>query len=187
MDREKVFQWVAKRDFIAVIDFLKTGQKTVAEDPILQQAISHFFNDLLQGDEQADDKEFTLHQLFNLHSARKPFYIFPDDQFEKIVVSLCKMVKPTKAHLYASKLPNNSFCATILAEHEEHKPTPVIHDQGANIRVIKVISTGENQTKSIFNSKQERIFYSALRNCYPSHFIYPNIALSTIVSSAFVD
>jgi len=187
MDREQVFQWIHKRDFTEVIDFLKTGQKTVADDPILQQAIGHFFHDLLSSDGQNNDREFILHQLFNLHTAKKPFYVFPNEQFETIVVNLCELVKPTEAHLYATKLPNHPICAKVLAEYEARKPTPVMHEQAANIRVKKVVSTAENQTKSIFNSKQERIFYSALRNCYPSHFIYPNMALSTIISTAFVD
>ncbi|MNK11845.1 hypothetical protein D3C87_298940 [compost metagenome] len=187
MDREQVFQWIHKGDFTQIIDFLKTGQKTVAEDPILQQAIGHFFNDLLKKDNNNSDRVFTLQQLFNLHTARTPYYIFPDEQFEIIVVNLCELVKANEAHLYAASLPNNPICSKILADHEALKPITIIHEQAGNIRVNIVDSIIENQTKSIFNSKQERIFYFALRNCYPSYFIYPNIALSTIIGSAFVD
>lgn len=47
MDREQVFQWLQKKDFKSLISFLKTGQETVDEDPILQNAVGHFFTELI--------------------------------------------------------------------------------------------------------------------------------------------
>lgn len=190
MDRELIFQWLQNRDFNKIIDFLKTGKKTVAEDEIIQQAIGHFFTDLINSSKTniSSETTYVFSQLYNLHTNKIPFFTFSTEQFEQIVIHLAKAAKKSdEAYFYASKLPNNPFCAEIIATHIENQPKEVEHNQISKIQVHEVVSTNENLTTSIFNSKQEKLFFFALRNCFPTHFIYPNIALSTIINSAIVD
>lgn len=188
MDREQVFQWLHQKDFDNIVKFLKTGQKTVAEDSILQQAVGHFFNEVtdLKNQPANDDTNFVFTQLFILHTQK--FFCFSEEQFENIVVHLAKNSKKSEeAFFYASKFPGNAFCAEIISLYNENRPREVEHNQISKIQVHEIISTNENLTTSIFNSKQERLFFFALRNCFPTHYIYPNMALSTIINSAIVD
>lgn len=188
MEREQVFQWLQHKDFDNIVNFLKTGQKTVAEDTILQQAVGHFFNEVigLTNQPASDNTNFVFSQLFILHTQK--FFTFSDEQFVSIVVHLARTSKKSEeAFFYASKVPDNAVCAEIIATHNENKPKEVEHNQTSKIQVHEITSTNENLTTSIFNSKQERLFFFALRNCFPTHYIYPNIALSTIINSAIVD
>lgn len=188
MDREQVFQWLHQKDFDTIVKFLKTGQKTVAEDSILQQAVGHFFNELTDLKDQAanDNANFVFNQLYILHTQK--FFCFSDEQFEKIVVHLAKISKKSEeAFFYASKFPGNTLCAEIIALYNENRPKELEHNQISKIQVHEIVSTNENLTTSIFNSKQERLFFFALRNCFPTHYIYPNMALSTVINSVIVD
>ena len=188
MDREQIFQWLHHKDFDKIVNFLKTGQEIVAEDTILQQAVGHFFNDVISLTNQpaSDDTNFVFSQLFILHTQK--YFTFSDEQFENIVVHLARTSKKSdEAFFYATKVPGNSVCAEIITTHNENKPKEVEHNQTSKIQVHEITSTNENLTTSIFNSKQERLFFFALRNCFPTHYIYPNIALSTIINSAMVD
>jgi hypothetical protein len=188
MDREQVFQWIKHKDFDKIVDFLKTGQKTVDEDPILKQAVEHFFNELISLTNQSAnaDINFVFDQLFILHT--KEYFKFSDKQFENIVVHLVNSSKNSEdVFIYASEVPDNVVCAEIIAKHNENKPKEVEHNQTSKIQVHEITSASENLTTSIFKSKQERIFFFALRNCFPTHYIYPNIALSTIINSTITD
>ena len=103
MDREQVFQWLHHKDFDNIVNFLKTGQKTVAEDSILQQAVGHFFNEVigLTNEPASDNTNFVFSQLFILHTQK--YFIFSEEQFENIVVHLAKTSKKSEeAFYYAS-------------------------------------------------------------------------------------
>lgn len=188
MEREQVFQWLGQKDFDNIVKFLKTGQQTVKEDAILQQAVQYFFNEVLEIiDKPTTDKaNFLLVQLFILHTQK--FYTFSNEQFESIVVYLAQNSNnPEDSIFYASKISDNSICAEIIAKHKKNIPKEVTHNQQASIQVHEIIADGENLSKSIFNSKQEKLFFFALRNCFPNHYIYPNVALSIIINSAIIE
>lgn len=188
MEREQVFQWLQQKDFNKIVNFLKTGKEKVAEDAILQQAVGHFFNEVigLTNQPTSDNTNFVFNQLFILHTQK--YFAFSDEQFENIVVHLARTSKKSdEAFFYASKVPNNTVCAEIIATYNENKPKEIEHVQNSKIQVHEITSTNENLTTSIFNSKQERLFFFALRNCFPTHYVYPNIALSTIINSAIVE
>ena len=188
MDREQVFQWLHHKDFDNIVDFLKTGQKTVAEDGILQQAVEHFFNEIIELKNQIpnNDTNFLFSQLFMLHTQK--LFVFSDTHFESIVVHLAtRSKKPEEAFFYASKFPGNAICSEIISTYNTNKLKEVEHTQSTKIQVHEIVSGNDNLTTSIFNSKQEKLFFFALRNCFPTHYVYPNMALSTIIKSAIVD
>jgi hypothetical protein len=188
MDREQVFQWLQKKDFKSLISFLKNGQKTVDEDPILQTAVGHFFTELISssGNNQNSDTGEIFSQLYMLHHGK--FFTFPDNQFELIVTQLCERTKNLEeAFFYALKFPDNPICLKIIIEYNENKPQKVEHSQSEKIQVNEVKVNAHNLTTGIFNSRQERLLFFALINCYPNYFIYPNVALSTIINSSLID
>lgn len=188
MDREQVFQWLQKKDFKSLISFFKTGQKTVDEDPILQTAVGLFFTELISSSRNTEngDTGGIFNQLYMLHHGK--FFTFQDNQLELIVIQLCERTKNLEeAFFYASKFPNNPICSKIISEYNENKPEEVQHSQNEKIQVNEVKVNAQNLTKSIFNSKQERLLFFAIINCFPNYFIYPNVALSTIINSTLVD
>lgn len=77
--------------------------------------------------------------------------------------------KDEEGFYHASKLPDNPICIQIIKAYNENKPKEVEHSQTAKIHVSAIVSNNENLTTSIFNSKQERLFFFALRNCFPTH------------------
>lgn len=188
MDREQVFQWLHKKDFKSLISFLKTGQKNVDEDPILQTAVGHFFTELISsaGNNQNGDTIGVFNQLYMLNNGK--FFTFQDNQFELIVTQLCEQTKNMEeAFFYASKFSNNPICSKIIVEYNENKPKELQHSQSKKIQVNEVKVNTQDLTTSIFNSNQERLLFFALINCYPYYFNYPNVALSTIINSYLID
>lgn len=188
MEREEVFQWLKNKDFDRIVGFLKTGKDKVSEDTILQQAVGHFFTEVIAQSEQPDNEATNLliGKLYMLHSGS--FFKFSEEQYEGIVTHLAKVSKKKEEALhFATLFPDNKVCAAIIAEANENDPQEVSHSQSDTISVKEVLSERKNLTSSIFNSKQERLFFLALRNCYPTHFIYPNIALSTILKRIVVE
>lgn len=188
MDREQVFQHLQRKDFNSIIKFLKTGKSLVAEDNILQQAVGYFFSETitLASQNPSDDNNFTITQLFILHANN--FFNFNTEQFEAIVVHLAKNTKNLdEAIHYASKLPDNPICKEIINKHKSIQPIEIKHSQDSIIKTHEISSSNTYSAKSIFNSNQEKLFFFALRNCFPTHYIYPNAALSTISNSKDID
>lgn len=184
--REDLFQEIQKKNYNGVIDFLKTNHSIDKTDPIIQSALGHFFNELINDKSKEQHHIFT--QLFNLTSGKSPFYVFPDQQYKEIVLYLVKSAsKRDEAYFYAKNLPNDPECAICMAAYEKEIPREMNHAQNKSITVKELTSENENITSSIFNSNQEKLFYFALRNCYPTHFIYPNMSLSTIINFALIE
>lgn len=182
MEREQVFQWVQAKDIKSIIEFLKKGDAAIKEDEITQNAIGYFLIEIIESMNESDfdENNFVLSQLFALHI--KKFHTFPEEQFEKIIVQLAMNAKnEEQAFEIASYAPTNIICGEIIAKYNESKPKQVEHTQTDKIKVQNIITYQENITKSIFNSQQEILFFLALRNCFPSHYIYPNIGLTTIL------
>jgi very-short-patch-repair endonuclease len=188
IEREEVFKWIQKNEFEKIVEILKGGQKIINEDPILVQAIDLFFKELIITSNLKDSNkvQYIFQQLSMLHEQK--LFTFSEDQFEKIMVHLAKNAKsPEEAEFYANKVANNAECASIIESINANKPKELTHGQDANIKVHEIITTNLNITKSIFKSKQERLFFLALRNCFPLFYIYPNIALSTIINLIAVE
>ena len=187
-DRENVFQWLKEKDFKNIINFLKNGKSQVADDAHLQQAVGYFFGELIGSNSSLANSEtkYVFDQLFILHT--KGFFEFTREQFEIIVTNLVRTAtKKEEAYHYAMELPNNPTCIKIIAEYNESQPQNIEHDQSSKIHVHEVVSGNKNLATSIFNSKQERLFFLALRNCFPTHFLYPNFSLSTIIPATIRD
>jgi len=186
MDREELFQALHKKEFQRIITLLKTG-KDLAQDTVAQGAISHFFNELLTPGNlpTGSDPDYIFTQLHMLHEGK--FFFFPDHQLEVIVTYICKTsTNPSETYDLAKKYPTFPLSSAIIKHHEDNAPREMNHTQTEQITVKAIAGGLVNLTTSIFNSKQERLFFVALRNCFPNHFIYPNAALSTIINTTLV-
>ncbi|MEQ1553808.1 MAG: DUF2726 domain-containing protein [Ferruginibacter sp.] len=190
MDREQIFHWLQNKEFDKIISFLKTGKKTVAEDEILQNAVGLFFTDLINSSRTKVDEltHYVFNQLFILHTNKPAFFTFTTEQFESIILHLATNTnKQDEAFFYANYLKDNPTCSQIIETYLAEKPKEILHSQASKIQVQEIVSDNPNLTTSIFNSKQEKLFFFALRNCFPTHYIYPNISLSTFINSTVVD
>ena len=190
MDREEIFHWLQNKEFDKIISFLKTGKKIVEEDEILQNAVRLFFTDLINSSKEKVDKKThsVFSQLFSLHTNKPPFFSFTTEQFESIIVHLVtKSNTQDEAFYYANYLKDNPICAQTIKSYSAEKPVEISHSQASKIQVHEIVSDNPNLTTSIFNSKQEKLFFIALRNCFPTYYIYPNISLTTFINTQVVE
>jgi hypothetical protein len=181
MDREQIFAYLKAEDFNNVIQFLKSSKQLAEEDAIVQQGITHFFSRLLTRSEtKQSEKLYIFQQLYILHT--KSFFHFNSDQFETILRQVCELAATSEErYYYAKQHPELPFCKDIIDKFQADQPQILDHHQSDLINVALVHEHRTNLATSIFNSIQERLFYFALRNCYPTYLIYPNVTLSTFL------
>jgi very-short-patch-repair endonuclease len=181
MDREQLFQWLKNKEFSKIVQFLKLGEKMVHDDPISQTAVQLFFAELLAN----SDDPYIFQQLYMLQTGS--FYHFTDVQLETILQEVCKHAKSDAERLsYVSKFPDLQISKQTIDATQLEQPKSLEHSQSQLINVELIQGSSTNLATSIFNSKQERLFFHALRNCFPNYLIYPNVALSTIINSKFI-
>ena len=175
LNSEQVYQFLAQRKWSELVDLLHAHYKQISSDYTLEAAFKVFESELIRNfDEfQRDDKfEKNLSSLYLIHSAK--FYLFSDTVQNKLIVELAKLHdkkgNDEQAYYYAEKLPQDSYCATIIEKHLQTLPKVVAHSQSQRIRVTenKNVSVADH-TISLFKSQQEHQFFMAVRDVFPMY------------------
>jgi hypothetical protein len=188
LNPEQVYQLMAQRKWSELIILLHDYHKVIPLDPSLEAAFKTFESELNRNfDEFRQDDKFeqNLSYLNLIQSAK--FYSFSDMTVKKLTIELVKLYDSKgnieQAHYFASRLPQDSFCASVIEKYTQTLPKVVMHSQSQSIRVTenKDISAA-NHTISLFKSPQEHDFFMAVREVFPLYIVYPNVALSTLVN-----
>jgi len=187
LNPEQVYQLLAQKKWSELVKLLHTYYKVIPSDYALDAAFKMFESELIRNfDEFQQDENFekNLSNLHLIHAVN--FYSFSDATANKLIVELAKLCDKKgdmeQAHYYASKLPQDSFCASIIERYSQTLPKVVTHSQSQKIRVTENKNvSATNYTISLFKSPQEHDFFMAARNVFQMFIVYPNVALSTLI------
>ena len=188
LNSEQVYQFLAQKKWSELVELLRAYYKVIPSDYALEAAFKVFESELMRNfaEFQQDEKfEKNLSNLHLIHSAK--LYSFSDTTVTKLIVELARLFDKKgdieQAHYYAAKLPQDSFCASIIEKYSQSLPKVVAHSQSQKISVTenKNVST-TNHTISLFKSPQEHDFFMAVRDVFPMFMVYPNVALSTLIN-----
>ena len=171
------------KKYSQIADFIHQNSKLIKNDLQINSVIQTFFFDILKTlDKDQPNPSYTdlFKKLYLLHKGK--IYEFPKDKFEIVIVELTKLykLKPQIAQNYAQEFPENEICKKVIEDYEKNYQKIVTHSQEDKIQVIENPTGNTDYSKSLFNSLQEKLFFEAVRNVYPTFFIYPNVALSEI-------
>lgn len=143
----------------------------------------------LENDLKNANSQSVLETIFALDKGR--VYVLSDHTLTQVVAKLAKVYEQQgsrqEAYNFAKMRPSDPICAAIIKSYEESNSTLVEHSQMRKIQVTtneRNISPNIDYTRSLFGSPpspQEKYFYDACRERFPSHIIYPNVALQVVI------
>ena len=143
----------------------------------------------LEHDLKNASSQSVLETIFALKKGK--VYELSDHTLTQVVAKLAKVYEQQgsrqEAYNFAKMRPNELICAEIIKSYEESNSTLVEHSQMRKIQVTtneRNISPNIDYTRSLFGSPpspQEKYFYDACRERFPSHIIYPNVALQVVI------
>lgn len=181
---EALYQFVYLKAWPAALDALHQHAADIPHDPLLAHAATTFtdafFTDLAAtGPATHHD---ALEKLFLLHTGH--FYRLPYTRFAVVIESLVTLYadRPEAALGYARHCPENPRCAALLQQYDAPPSTPVSHPAQDEVRLHATTpAVDKSHTISLFKSQQEVAFFMAVREVYPTYFVYPNVALSSVI------
>ncbi len=187
LNPEEVYQFLAEKNWTRLVDLFHTYCETIPSDYSLEAAFKIVEDETIRNfDEFKEDKNFerNLSNLYLLHIGK--LYSLSPKTIDKVIVELAKLHNNKGdikiAYSYASQLPQDSFCASIIEKYSQTLPKVVTHSQGRKIQVTENKNISAiNHTISLFKSGQEHDFFMAVRDRFPNFMTYPNVALSSLI------
>lgn len=187
IDREQIFKQIQNEDWDSLTAFLHKNKKDIKSDTLLQLAAKIFVTEFLnKTDTYSDSKpgvSANLETLLMIHKTN--YYTLTSDEHKALV---CRIVKWKKddlfyAYNYAQMFPDEKICADVIKEYEKKIPKKVAHSQADKIKVTERTNIADVDYRiNLFKSPQEIEFFNALKQSFPNHHIYPNVAVSCLLN-----
>ena len=186
-DQEEIYQLLVKEDWVHLLSFVWQNPNLIASDEIIRHAINTcetvFFSGLAK-EKDGEKLLSTLETFYMLHTERK--HRLSEERFKVLIHEIVKIWKEKnleQAYLRAKKYPDDELCQLVIKQYEATLPKRVAHSQSSSIQVIenKNISTVDGR-RTLFKAPQEKEFFDAVRDAFPLFTVYPNVALSSVIS-----
>lgn len=184
---EDIYQLIYRQDWEKLLDVVHKNAKIAANDPLIAKAVQtfedYFFNNIESLKDSPRQKGY-LEKLYLFHVGK--IYRLPQQRFELIVselVSYCKLNGDLKAaYDYALGCPDLVVCSQVINDYSPSARRVVDHSRSGQVIVTEneMLSCDDHRI-SLFKSAQEREFFMAVREAFPMHTVYPNVALSCLV------
>lgn len=187
IDYEEIYRLAFEKRWAELLDIVHKHSKVAASDEMIQRAVGTFEDYFFLQFEPGGGQELApyLKKLFALHVGG--IYRLPEDRFRLIVLELVSLYRLSgdvfSAYDCAKFYAEHPACAEVIAAFEANQPKIVAHSQSQQINVAEMPVASEiDHTTSLFKSQQEIDFFLALRDVFPMYTVYPNVALSTVIS-----
>lgn len=182
IDHETIYRLLYEERWSDLLDFVRRNRDAVGDDALLSHAVDVFVDTFLEHLPEAESasSKCVLETLFLLHTGRT--YRLAAPRFEAVVERLVRLhgERPRVALGYARYCPQNAECAAVLERHDLREEAR--HAQAHRIRLEATRVRDEvDHTTSLFRSRQEEEFFMAVREVFASYFVYPNVALSSVL------
>jgi hypothetical protein len=186
MDREQIFKQIQNEDWDSLTAFLHKNKNDIKSDNLLQLAAKIFVTEFLKKtDEYADNKPGISANLLTLHMIHKgKYYILTEEEHKALVCRIVKWKKDdlSNAYNFAQMFPEEKICADVIKEYEKKITQRVDHSQTDKIEVTERTNISDVDYRiNLFKSTQEIELFNALKQSFPNHHIYPNVAVSCLL------
>ncbi|CAM3232512.1 DUF2726 domain-containing protein [Rhodothermus bifroesti] len=174
-DVEALYRYLQAQAWEPALEVLYQNRMSLAIDPLLQQATQVLLN-ALRAYVNSVPKE-VLEKLFLLHTGQ--LFRLPEDFFADVVVALVERHadRPEVAQAYARWLPEHPLCAPYMTPMH----TEPVWEAWDGFAVKRYVPTRCLTPPSLFRSRQEAVFFQAVREVFLTYLVYPNVALSCLL------
>lgn len=182
MDYEHLYQLMEREAWPAVIAFVHRRHAAIKGDARAEQAVQAFEDEFFR--RLPARRVSSLERLVLLHSGG--MRRLAEGRFEQAVERLVFLKEKAgdgrAALAYARFCPENARCRAAIARYEGAEPDEAPHAQSEAIHLLKTRRpAGADRTRPLFRSRQEEVFFAALRETFPTFYVYPNVALQAVV------
>lgn len=185
--QEYIYQKLQEEDWKELIEVFYKRKDIIKSDNLLLQSLDVTINVIVEKALNLNnDIDFieSIEQFLLLNAGN--FISLNGEQIEAIKIALVNAKKNNLpyAYNYAKDYPENIICKPIIEQFEKDFPKEFAHNQNHILKVVenKEIHETNDFRKSLFNSNQEVEFYIALKRVFDTYQVYPNVALSAVIS-----
>ncbi|MDR5857981.1 DUF2726 domain-containing protein [Halomonas eurihalina] len=184
-DSESLFHMLANKEWDSIAKTMYYNSKLIGSDPVFAQAIrlfeSEFFveTDSLPPGERKKVYEYpSLLIELKQHAFSKSFV----ETFVDRKLALLREIKSDHLLSYAAQHQDRPLAVKILREIKEKAPEALAHSRRQNVSIKSTPTTSEaSKTTKLFKSRQEQLFFEAVREAFPTYHPYPNVAVSCVI------
>ncbi|QXD17052.1 DUF2726 domain-containing protein [Rhodocaloribacter litoris] len=181
-DPEAIYRLIYERRWPEVLEVAHRHAPALRDDPLLARAMQTFVTAFFTDREAGTATDELLEKLLLLH--RGGFLSLPDAHLDALVVHLVQRHagNPARALDYARFRPEHPVCAAFLRAHGPPEIETVGHAREDVLEITHTRPFAEaDATRSLFRSQQEADFFLAVREVFATYFVYPNVALSSVL------
>ncbi len=188
IDHEEIFQAVKGQNWNYLIGILHKNKNEILSDLLLTKAAQTFVTEFLsQVDSYPIDRIDITENLETLWTLDKgDFYKLSLYDLQFVTCQIVKRKWETnlgEAYNYANLYPSETICKIVIETYEKESPKNIEHSQSDIISVTERKEFANvDYTINLFKSGQEKQFYDALKNTFPTFQIYPNVAISCLLN-----
>ncbi len=174
-DVEALYRHVQDQAWTPALDLLYRHRSVLKTDPLWHHAATVLIQQVHLHLHEVSKN--VLEQLFLLHTGR--LYELPEAVFTDLIAELVRRHadRPEIARRYARWRPNHPECARLL----EPSVAPIAWEDWDGFAVQRYVPTQPAIPPSLFRSRQEFVFFQAVREVFPTYLVYPNVALSCLI------
>lgn len=190
LDRELLFQMLVNKEWDSIAKTMYSNSKLIGSDPVFLQAIQLFESEFfVETDPLPPSEKKKVYEYPNLVIELKQ-HAFSKSFVENFIDRKLTLLKETNSdHLlsYAGQHQDRPLAVQILNEIQVRTPEVLADARRQNISIKATPITNESpKTTKLFKSRQEQLFFEALRETFPTYHPYPNVAVSCVIDYSAV-
>ena len=191
MNREEILKLIQSKSWVSIIENFKDNEiyDSINSDEIAKKIIDDvFINELISGNSFSKDSAylFYLGQFYVLHKGNNFNFSLNESNFKKLVHKLSEEYYNSdnlkEAFNYAKEFPENEFCKKVIVEFEKNQAQFIGHTQQHKVSIKQNDNISRRDfSTSLFKSKQEYVFYRAVREVFQTYMVFPNVAMNAVI------
>ena len=184
-DRESLFQMLANKEWESIAKAMYRNAQLIDSDPVFAQAIRLFETEFfVETDTLPAEEKSKVYEYPGLVIELKK-HAFSSDFVSTFIGKKLRLLKESKSDDllgYASSHQDHPLAIQFLKEIQSKTPENFADARRQNVS-IKSTPTSEGKIKTIrlFKSRQEQVFFEAVREAFPTYHPYPNVAVSCVI------
>lgn len=184
-DREHLFQLLMQKQWDEIAKVLHHNSEILKTDPIIQQAIHLFETEFFSDMDTLEAKQKLKHIEFTglvIELKQKCFSIGFVNRFVDEKIKIFKLLEHDGLISFAAEHQDRPLAREILGKIQGKKPELLADARRPNVSIKSNVTNYEKKhTIKLFRSKQEEMFFEAVRKALPTYHPYPNVALSCVL------
>ena len=184
-DRESLFHMLANKQWDSIAKAMYRNSDLISTDPVFAQAIRLFESEFfLETDQLPASEKKKVYEYPNLvielkqHAFSKSFV----ESFIDRHLDLLREIKSDHLISYAAQHQDRPLAVQILKEIQTKRPELLADVRHQNVSIKATPTTNEDiKTTRLFKSLQEKLFFEAVREAFPTYHPYPNVAVSCVI------